>query len=89
MEINILEKEKNKLKFEIKGEDNTFSNILRNELWNDKDITLSGYKIEHSLLSEPVFTVESDNPKNSLLDAAKRLTKINDDFKEKIKKIIK
>ena len=89
MEINILEKEKNKLKFDIEGEDNTFSNILRNELWNDKDITLSGYKIEHSLLSEPVFTVESDNPKNSLLDAAKRLTKINDDFKEKIKKIIK
>ena len=89
MEINILEKEKNKLKFEIKGEDNTFSNILRNELWNDKDITLSGYKIEHSLLSEPVFTVESDNPKSSLLDAAKRLTKINEDFKEKIKKIIK
>ena len=89
MEINVLEKEKNKLKFDIEGEDNTFSNILRNELWNDKDITLSGYKIEHSLLSEPVFTVESDNPKNSLLDAAKRLTKINDDFKEKIKKIIK
>ncbi len=89
MEIHVLEKEKNKLKFEIKGEDNTLSNILRNELWNDKDVTLSGYKIEHSLLSQPVFTVESDNPKNSLLDAAKRLTKINDDFKEKIKKIIK
>lgn len=89
MEIKVLEKEKDKLKFEIEGEDNTFSNILRSELWNDKNVTISGYQIAHSLLSEPIFTLESSNPKTSLLNAAKRLSKLNDDLKEKFKKTIK
>ena len=36
MEIKVLEKKKNKLKLEIIGENHTFCNSLRKELWNDK-----------------------------------------------------
>ena len=89
MEINVIEYNKNRLKFELKGEDNTFCNILRKELWNDKNIEISGYHIEHSLVSEPVFTIETSrgDPKKAVLDAVERLMKINKDLKEKFSKI--
>ncbi|GAG48509.1 unnamed protein product, partial [marine sediment metagenome] len=39
MEINIIEEKKDKISFEIKGQGNTFCNILKDELWNDKHVT--------------------------------------------------
>ena len=84
MELNILEEKKNNLKFELKGEDHTFCNLLKNELWNDKHVKVATYSVAHPLVGVPKFIVETDGrePKKVLEDAAKRLSKSLDKFKK-------
>ena len=91
MELNILEDKKNKLIFEIKGEDHTFANLLRKELWNDSHVKASAYEIDHPLVGQPKFVLQTDgeDPKKLLKSAAKRiqkqLDKIKDEAKAKVK----
>ncbi|MEK6861125.1 MAG: DNA-directed RNA polymerase subunit L [Nanoarchaeota archaeon] len=89
MELNILENTKNRLKFELKGEGHTFCNALKKELWSDNNIEISGYHIEHSLVSEPAFTIETSkgDPKTVLLKAVERLRKRNKELREFFKKL--
>ena len=90
MELDIIEEDKDKIKFEIKGEGHTFSNPLSKELWKDSHVKTSGYHIKHSLVSNPVFVVETDGnekPKVSLKKAASRLEKEMSDFLKKFKSL--
>jgi DNA-directed RNA polymerase subunit L len=89
MELVVLEQGKNRLKFELKGEDHSFCNILKKELWQDKHVDISGYYVEHSLVSAPVFTVQakSGDPKKIVLDAVERLKKWNKDLKDQFKSL--
>ena len=88
MDIKILEQTKTRLKFEIIGEGHTFCNALRKELWQGKSVEIAGYTIEHSLVSEPVFVIETDkgSPKALLLDAVTRLKKMNSGLSSTFKK---
>ena len=52
MEIKILKEEKNKIEFEIIGEDHTLCNSIRNELWNQDTIDAAAYNIKHPLVSK-------------------------------------
>ena len=91
MEINIIEEKKNKLIFEIRGEDHTFSNLLRKELWNDEHVKASAYNIDHPLVGQPKFVLQTDgqDPRKVLQAAAKRIqkqfTKLKDEIKVKVK----
>jgi DNA-directed RNA polymerase subunit L len=87
MEIVTIENEKNRLKFQIKGEGHTFCNVLKKELWNDKSVEITGYNIEHGMTTDPVFTLEvsKGDPKKVLLEAVSRLKKINKEIKDKSK----
>ena len=89
MEITVLEHTKQRLKFELKGEGHTFCNILRKELWLGKEPDIAGYSIEHSLVSQPVFVVESDkqDPVALLSAAVDRLQKKTSELQEKFKKL--
>lgn len=89
MEIKVIEKGKNLLKVEIVGEDHTLCNAIRKELWNDKDVKVSGYGVAHSLVSSPVLIIEtsSKNPKTVLSDAIKRLKDSNDKMRSAFKKL--
>lgn len=89
MEIKVLEQTKKKLVFELIGADHTFCNSLKKELWNDKSVKVSTYSIEHPLIGIPKFILETDDkdPSKSLVDAAKRLEKRNDQVLENIKKL--
>lgn len=89
MEIKVLEKGKNFLKIEVVGEDHTFVNALRKELWNDKDVKVAGYGLAHSLVSSPVLIIEtsSKNPKTVLNETIKRLKSSNDDMRSVFKKL--
>lgn len=89
MEIKIVEKSKKKVIFDLVGADHTFSNALKKELWNDKNIKISAYNVEHPLIGVPRFIVEADDkdPEKVLLDAIKRLQKKNEQFLEAAKKI--
>lgn len=91
MKIKVIEKEKNKLKLEIIGEDHTFCNSLRKELWNDKDVQVAGYNIDHPLVSNPVLTLETVNkdPKKALEAAISRLKKRNAKIRDSLKSISK
>lgn len=81
MTITVLEQKKNKLSFEINA-DNTFCNIFKKELWNDKDVHVSGYYIEHIQTGKPRFVVETTDkdPLDALRDGVKRLKKMNANF---------
>jgi len=91
MEIKVLEESKNKMVVEIKGEDNTFCNALKNELWNDEDVKISGYRTEHPLVGSPKIIVETTKkePRKALIEAAKRLQKNFEKFKNSVIKEIK
>ena len=90
MELNIKEDTKEKIKFEIIGEGHTFSNPLSKELWNDNHVRISGYSIKHSLISNPVFIVETDGnekPRDALKKAAARLEKKMSEMLSKFKSL--
>jgi DNA-directed RNA polymerase subunit L len=89
MEIKIVEKAKKRLVFDLVGTDHTFSGALKRELWNDKNIKVAAYNIEHPLIGIPRFIIETDDkdPEKSLTDAVKRLQKKNEQFLEIFKKI--
>ncbi len=84
MELIVLEQSKTKMIFELKGEDHTFCNALKQELWNDSDVKIASYKIDHPLIGIPEFILEtkSKDPSKVLVAAAKRLQKDFDKFKK-------
>lgn len=87
MELNIIEDKKNKLVFELVGENHTICNLLREELWNDEDVKVASYNIKHPLISEPRFILETkkDDPRKVIKDALARIKKNNDIFLKKFK----
>ena len=89
MEINIIEDKKKRLVFELKGEGHTLCNALREELWNDKSVTISAYNISHPLVGIPTFIIEtsSKNPKKALKSAITRLKKKNSTLLKKVKSL--
>jgi len=91
MEIKIIEEEKNKMVFELDGEEHTFCNVLKNELWNDSHVKVATYKIDHPLVGKPVMILETDGAdlRKTLISAAKRLQKEVANFKDLAKKNVK
>lgn len=83
MELSIADEGKNRITVEIKGEDHTFCNILRKELWNDKHVKAAAYTVEHPEVTEPKIIVETDgkeDPRKALVEGAKRVKKELDNF---------
>lgn len=89
MEINILKEEKDLIEFEIKGEDNTFCNILRSELWNHEDVNYAAYMIKHPNVGSPIFTlsVKKGKPRKALSDAVEALREKIKEFKSLAKQL--
>ena len=89
MKLKILEDKKNKIIFTIEGETHTFCNALKKELWNDSHVKVAAYNIDHPFVGKPKMVVETDSsesPKKALTEAAKRLEKNADKFKEAFSK---
>lgn len=82
MELNFIEDSGNKVKIEIKGENNTIANPLVKELWNDKNVKAAGFQVKHSLHSSPILIVETDSGKaiTAIKKAIERLEKKIDNF---------
>jgi len=91
MEINVLEESKNKLVFEIPGEDHTLCNALKRELWKDNKVKAASYAIKHPSIGIPQMIVETSGtaPRDALASAAKRLQKQCVDFKKMAEKSLK
>lgn len=84
MELAVVEQTEKKIVFDIKGEDHTFCNALKDELAQDDDVKFTSYKIEHPLIGIPRFLVEmkKGDPKKALAAATKRLKKNIDRVKD-------
>lgn len=89
MKFNILEDSKTRIKFELKGETHTICNILRKELWNDKDLIAAAYHLEHPMIGHPTFIIDhKKDARKALQSAISRLIKQTEELKEKFKKIL-
>jgi len=86
MEIEYIEENKNKLTFEIEGEDHTFCNLLKEELQNNKDVKMASYKIKHPLVNKVTLFLETSgaDPKKIIVEAAKSIQKQTSKFQSLI-----
>jgi len=75
MEVKVLKQEKDSMLVELKGDTIGFANLLREELWENKDVDEAASIKEHPYMSEPKVYVKTKgtSPKKVLLDAAKSL----------------
>lgn len=75
MELQVINDDKEVLELEVKGEDHTLCNLLRNELWNSEDLSFASYSLKHPLIGFPVLLVKAKKgkPKKLLLDAVESL----------------
>ena len=92
MEIKILEQTKNRLKLELLERSHTLANALSKELWNDKDIEVAGYTLEHPLINNSAIMIvetSGSDPKKAVLAAITRLKKKNKEFVANFKKAAK
>ena len=64
------------LELEIRGESVGFGNLIKEELWNDKQVTEAALIKEHPYMTEPKIYVKmkgKTDPKLALTNAQKRL----------------
>jgi DNA-directed RNA polymerase subunit L len=90
MEFTVLQKTTKRLVVEIKGATHTLCNVLKDELWNDKDVVAAAYNTDHPLIGVPKFIIETNgktDPAKALEKAADRLKKRNSGFLEAFKKV--
>lgn len=90
MDVHVLEKTTKKMIFTIKGADHTVCNPLKRELYNDDDVKIASYTIEHPLIRVPKFIIETKGnktPEKALQDAIKRLQATNKKVLQAFKKI--
>ncbi|MEM5843564.1 MAG: RpoL/Rpb11 RNA polymerase subunit family protein [Candidatus Aenigmatarchaeota archaeon] len=88
MEVNILKKEGNTLLVELKGESETFANLIREELWNVKGVIEAAHIKEHPELAEPKIWIKTDglDPMEALKIAVENLLKKFEEIKKSYKK---
>lgn len=82
MEIELLEREGNKLKIRIIDEGHTFSNALRKKLHQEDSVETAAYNIDHPLIGDPIMHIRTSgdvSPKEALVNAA---TSLGEDYSE-------
>jgi DNA-directed RNA polymerase subunit L len=91
MELNVLKKEDNLLKIELKGESIGFTNLIKEELWNDNSVDEAACIKEHPYMSEPKIYLKTKrkDPKNVLEDAIKRIEVQLKDLEKEFKRALK
>lgn len=87
MEITILKEDKDTLLIELKGESETFANMLREELWNVGVIEAAFIK-EHPELAETKLWIKAENPREKLKKAIDNLIKKFKELKKEYEKLL-
>jgi len=82
MEVKITESSKEKLAFELHGEDHTLCNVLTKKLSEDKDVKTAVYSIPHPLAGIPTVMIEAKDAKASLKKAIKALNSDADELRK-------
>jgi len=84
MKIRVLEKREKDLKIEIIGEGHTFCNLLRDFLLRNPNVEFAAYRIDHPLVSNPIFYVKTKDggPEEALKKAAEEIIDALENFKK-------
>lgn len=88
MELEVVQKDENSLKFVLRGEEHTLANLLRRVLKQNEHVLYAAYKVTHPLIDqrEPVFVINTDgkeSPKEALIKAAQTIKEQVNEFGEK------
>jgi DNA-directed RNA polymerase subunit L len=91
MEVKVLEESKTKMVFELAGSDHTLCNAIKKELHADDKVKAASYTIRHPSIGIPQMVVETSgkSPRDALMDAARRLQKACEKFKQAAEKELK
>jgi DNA-directed RNA polymerase subunit L len=81
MEVKIIEKTADTMRFEVHGADHALMNVMREKLSEDKNVEFSTYSEPHPLFEGFVITIKSKDPEAS---AKKALAAMKADVKEVI-----
>lgn len=91
MQIKVLKKAPNELRFEIEGESHTLCNLLEKVLLEDETVDMAGYNVPHPLTSNPVVYVRTKGrrrPETALKNAAKKILQKQKEFETEFKKAL-
>lgn len=88
MDIKVVEDTKNKISVELTSEDHTLANLLRKTLWEDSNIDIAAYRMEHPLTGKPLLFVSTvqGTPRDALKKAAEKIEKRGKELAELFKK---
>lgn len=89
MNVKIIEDKANRLMFEVEGANQTISNALKRQLFEDEDVKVAGYHVSHPLVGTPRFIIETKRgtePRKAVLEACKHLKKKAEDLSKKAAK---
>tara|TARA_B100000315_G_scaffold230001_1_gene240059 strand:+ start:559 stop:834 length:276 start_codon:yes stop_codon:yes gene_type:complete len=91
MEVNVLEREKNRMKIEFVTQDRTIPNLIAKEMWNDSSIVVSGYTLKHPQTANVTALIETDKKdvKKVVLDNLASMKKTFKELNTKFKKAVK
>jgi DNA-directed RNA polymerase subunit L len=90
MELEIEEQDKNYIIVKVKGETMTLLKLIKEELWNDKDVSEAAIIQEHPFMSDPkiLVKVKSGNPITALEKSVDRVKENIEKFRKAFNKAL-
>lgn len=88
MELTAIEKGKEKLRVEVRGETHTVLNLMRENSWK-AGARQASYIIQHPYISQPEIIVRSGKPQKTLQDAAQMVIDDSRDFSRAFKRAMR
>ncbi len=76
MQLKVLEKKDNELKFEVEGEGHTLFNLLETVLLEDEKVEFASYNIPHPLIPKTVVMIKTSvgrKPDEALKEACEKI----------------
>jgi len=91
MELKVARQDGNTLVLETPEETVTITNVIKGELWEDKNVSEAAQIKEHPYLANPKIFVKTTRgkPQTALDKAADRIAKQAEEFSEEFKKAAK
>ena len=86
MKLVLLENSEGKMVLEVRGENHTFLNLLRENAW-DAGSRQASYMIEHPYLSEPKLIIRAGNPKKILDSSTQAILDNAKEFEREFKRV--
>ncbi|MCK5022944.1 MAG: hypothetical protein KAS04_02110 [Candidatus Aenigmarchaeota archaeon] len=88
MKLVLLEKNAEKMTIEVRNENHTFLNLLRENSWKAGSKQTS-YIIEHPNLSQPKLIVRAKDPKKNIEKSVQMIIEQAKQFDKEFKRVIK